>query len=126
MQPSAGRVAGSQTPPGRPKRGRQRASAPKQLNELFCDLEPVTPSVPVESWRKEENKALVEFVLFHGDPNTWPSFGKRNRFWEEAAEFVQKRTKSVTKHTGKLGTIENMHVRILSHFYVIPYCLIYM
>ncbi len=56
----------------------------------------------METWSVEENKALVEYVLFHvGDPDTWPSHSKRSKFWKEAAEFVQQRSKALTKRSGK-------------------------
>ena len=52
-----------------------------------------------EFWSQEEVKALVEFVLFHGQGKTWPCH-KREVFWKAAGSFVQVRSKSVRERTG--------------------------
>ncbi len=88
---------GQCTTPGRPKRERRRVPSRKQL---FPVPEPVAKFV--DTWTKEENKALVEYVLFHGEPNVWPSHSKGSKFWQLAAEFVQQRSGASTKRTGEL------------------------
>ncbi len=88
---------GQCTLPGRPKRERRRVPSRKQL---FPVPEPVAKFV--DTWTKEENKALVEYVLFHGDPNVWHSHSKGSKFRQLAAEFVQQRSGASTKRTGEV------------------------
>lgn len=54
-----------------------------------------------EAWSDEENKALVEFVLFHCEPTEWLSHSKTSKFWKDAAEFVWQRSKATMKRSGK-------------------------
>lgn len=42
-------------------------------------------------WTESELKALVEFVLFHGTGDHWPTH-KQKLYWKNAAEFVKKQT----------------------------------
>ena len=61
---------------------------------LFAEAEsqggPKQPTC-IDTWSDEENKALVEFVLFHAQEGRWPTFPKSSKFWAEVAEYVQKR-----------------------------------
>ena len=43
----------------------------------------------VETWSMEENRALVQFILFYGPEDAWPSHSKTSKFWKEAALYVQ-------------------------------------
>ena len=70
-----------------------------QRKRLFSEPQPVPSSAP-EVWSDEENKALIEFVLFHCDPAVWPSHKKASKFWSDAANFVQQRSKASAKRTG--------------------------
>ena len=54
-----------------------RPTPPVACRKLFSsndhqDLEKVSSS----TWSIEENKALVQFVLYHGPEDTWPSHSK--------------------------------------------------
>ena len=51
------------------------------------------------SWKIEELKALVEFILLMHTSDKWPTH-QRMHFWECASEFVQSRTASRHKRTG--------------------------
>ena len=53
-----------------------------------------------ETWTDDENRALVEFLLFYGPEDTWPSHSKSSRFWSEASLFVQQNGGSSAKRTG--------------------------
>lgn len=89
-------MAAKYSPTGRPRRERSRLP---QRRRLFSKPQPVLTSAP-EVWGVEENKALIEFVLFHCDPAVWPSHKKASRFWSDAANFVQQRSKAPVKRTG--------------------------
>ena len=54
-----------------------------------------------EKWSDAEIKALVEFVLFHSSGDSWPTH-EQDMFWNSAGEFLQKRTKSNLRRTGKI------------------------
>ena len=41
----------------------------------------------VDNWTMAEERALVQFVLLHGDGSSWIS-SKKVKFWESAAAFV--------------------------------------
>jgi len=43
-----------------------------------------------KGWSDSEVKALVEFVLFYTNGETWPSH-KHSAFWKSASEFVKNR-----------------------------------
>ena len=64
----------------------------------------------VETWSSEENKALVQFVLFHGPEDVWPSHSKNSKFWSEAALFIQRAGRSTAKRTGSANLYHNMLV----------------
>ena len=84
------------SPTGRPKRERSRLPPRKRLfSEKTIQL---TTS---EAWSNEENKALIEFILFHCDPATWPFYSKTSKFWRDASDFVYHRSKSSIKRSGK-------------------------
>lgn len=53
----------------------------------------------VVSWSKEELKYLVEFILFHGTGQEWPTH-KRTAFWEEAGSFVRRRARTSNIRSG--------------------------
>jgi len=55
------------TPPGCPlkDRGRSRLTSSSK-RQLFSGGER-----GVETWSEGENRALVEYILLFGDPNTW-------------------------------------------------------
>ena len=89
-------MAANYSPTGHPRRERSRLA---QRKRLFSEPQPVPSSAP-EVWSDEENKALIEFVLFHCDPAVWPSHKKANKFWSDAANFVQQRSKASAKRTG--------------------------
>ena len=64
----------------------------------------------VETWSSEENKALVQFVLFHGPEDVWPLYSKSSKFWSEAALFIQRAGRSTAKRTGSANLYHNMLV----------------
>ena len=41
----------------------------------------------VDTWTMAEERALVQFVLLHGDGVSWSS-SKKVKYWESASEFV--------------------------------------
>ena len=89
------------SPIGRPKSdradgrripvGRRLFSGPATSSNVACK----------QTWSKEEDKALVEFVLFHSDPAVWPSHSKKSKFWKDAATFVQQRSKASVQRNGR-------------------------
>ena len=89
--------------PHRPKkrvslRERERTLGPQTT---VSTRQPLFPPESPGTWSAEEVKALVEFVLFHGDPaEKWPSH-KRQEFWDSAAKFVQRRSRATLRRTGK-------------------------
>ena len=94
----------AESPSARPKQERRRFQTRRQLFPV-----PEHSSVQYtskESWSEEENKALVEFMLFHSDPSVWPSHSKKSKFWQEAALFIQKRTNTVFQRTGNLNKLQ--------------------
>ena len=88
------------SPTGRPKSdradrrripvGRRLFSVPATSSDMACK----------QTWSREEDKALVEFVLFHSDPAVWPSHSKNSKFWTDAATFVQQRSKAFVQRNG--------------------------
>ena len=86
------------SPTARPMRGRQRLPSRRRL---FSDAKPTSAGIS-EAWSDEENKALVEFVLFHCDPAVWPSHSKTSKFWKDAADFVHQRSKTTVKRSGMM------------------------
>lgn len=44
----------------------------------------------------------MEYVLFHNEQGVWPSFSKGSKFWQQAAEFIQERSKASAKRTDKI------------------------
>ena len=83
----------------RPK-GKKKASASKRLS--FCEAVPSTFGTLDSARKREELRALVEFVVLHYDEDKWPH-NKRDTFWNSAAEFVAERTG--TSRTGKINHI---------------------
>lgn len=53
----------------------------------------------ITKWSDAEVKAVVEFVLFHGDSTTWPTHNQLE-FWSNAANFVKSRANSTCKRSG--------------------------
>ena len=78
------------------RRPKERRRIP-QARRLFSSPEPTQvaqagPGWLREGWSEEENKALVEFILFHGaNPSEWPTHPHTSK---EAAKFVQQRSKA--------------------------------
>ena len=54
----------------------------------------------VEPWTENEIKALVDFILFHGAGEKWPTT-KNDTFWRKAALFVKERSGVHTLRTSK-------------------------
>ena len=77
-------MAANYSPTGHPRREQSHLA---QRKRLFSEPQPVPSSAP-EVWSDEENKALIEFMLFHCDPAVWPSHKKASKFWSDAANFV--------------------------------------
>ena len=90
------KMAANYSPTGRPQRERSRLP---QRKRLFSEPQPVPASAP-EVRVDAENKALIEYILFHCDPQVWPSHKKASKFWSDAANFVQPRSKASVKRTG--------------------------
>lgn len=84
------------TPRGRPRKEGRRLPTKKKL---FGSPPSIAP-VQSDAWSAEENQALVQFVLFYGDPQVWPTHARSSKFWDEAAQFIFQRTKSLAKRTG--------------------------
>ncbi len=82
--------------------------------------EPIRPvAVPSEAWRPGEVGALIEFILlFTETGQTWP-LHKRTSFWNEAATFVQRRSRRLCLRTGKhMYYSASSHCRsTLEHFH---------
>ena len=70
------------------------------LREVPRSFPSALSALCMQVWGDEENKALIEFVLFHCDPAVWPSHKKASKFWSDAANFVQQRSKAPVKRTG--------------------------
>lgn len=56
-------------------------------------------------WTTAEDTALVQFVALHQEylpaNKSWPSFGAKNAYWKEAANYVNQSTKSSISRSGK-------------------------
>ena len=63
-----------------------------------------------ETWSDAELQALVEFVLFHGTGECWPTH-KRTEYWKNAADFVKMRAKTSRGRTSEF----DIHVIINGH-----------
>ena len=50
-------------------------------------------------WSDQEVYALILFMMFHTDGQTWVTH-KQSKFWEDAAKFVQQHSKSANCRTG--------------------------
>ena len=62
---------------------------------------PLFPQATPGTWSPEKVKALVEFVLFHGDPGQkWPTH-KHDDFWASAVRFVQTQSCATLRRTGE-------------------------
>ena len=72
----------------------------RRLTFSSNDRQEKVPSSAIETWSVDENKALVQFLLFHGPEDSWPSHSKCSKFWSEAARFVQQVGGSSVKRTG--------------------------
>ena len=57
-------------------------------------------TVHTQTWSEDEIKALLEFLLFHGEAGAWPCH-KRDAFWKGAASYVKICSKSSHERTGK-------------------------
>ena len=87
------------TPKRRPFQGGRRLPAKKKL---FLASSRASPPLHVasEGWSSAENAALVEYVLFYGDPHVWPNYSSKDKIWEEAAKFITHRCPGSIKRTG--------------------------
>ena len=45
----------------------------RRLTFSSNDHQEKAPSSAIETWSVDENKALVQFLLFHGPEDSWPS-----------------------------------------------------
>ena len=84
------------SPTGRPKSDRRRIPVGRRLLSVPATSSDVACK---QTWSRED-KALVEFVLFHSDPAVWPSHSKNSKFWTDAATFVQQRSKAFVQWNG--------------------------
>ena len=76
---------------GRKSRAPIRPSKPAVSRKLDFSMKEQHAEVVnvTESWSDHENQALVQFLLFYGPEDSWPSHSKTSKFWSEAALFVQ-------------------------------------
>lgn len=102
------------TPKRRPRSGKRRdpirPTRPVACRKLFSsnDQDVGKVSSTIETWSVEENKALVQFVLFHGPEDTWPSHSKSSKFWSEAALFIQRTGGASINRTGNTCKLETI------------------
>ena len=101
------------TPVGRRKGGRSKGRVPvrecvftakKRLSfeDNEVQEEEASPvKQPVETWSEEENKSLVEFVLFHTTSDHWPCYPRSSKFWTQASEYVHQRSKASVQRSGE-------------------------
>lgn len=75
----------AETPKRRPSHGRSRLPPKKRLFGS-AEAAPAAELQP-EAWSLEENRSLVEFILFSGD-DVWPAYPRSSHFWVDAADFV--------------------------------------
>ena len=52
------------------------------------------------SWRKEELKALILFVLFYHGDSTWPCHSNMH-MWRSAGSFIKMKVNSLHQRSGK-------------------------
>ena len=45
----------------------------------------------------DEDKALLEFVLFDSDPNVWQRLGKKHKILKHLVDFVHTRARTCAK-----------------------------
>ena len=88
------------SPTGRPKSDRTDRRRIPVGRRLFSAPTISSDVARKQTWSREEDRALVEFVLFHSDPAVWPSHSKKSKFWTEAATFVQQRSKASVQRNG--------------------------
>ena len=93
---------------------KKKASASKRLS--FDEAVLSTCSTVDSGWKREELRALVEFVVLHSDGDMWPHT-KKGDFWKSAAEFVAERGSDTTR-TGKTNHTcsANCYYQCLLHF----------
>ena len=66
-----------------------------------CQLSPSRLSDrTLVSWGDSELKFLTEFILFHCPGDKWPTH-KNMRFWNEAGQYIKRRTEAVNLRLGK-------------------------
>ena len=109
------------TPKRRPFQGGRRLPAKKKL---FLASSRASPPLHVasEGWSSAENAALVEYVLFYGDPHVWPNYSSKDKIWEEAAKFINHRCPGSIKRTG-ICLAEDIF--FLYHFLVVKFLLFF-
>ena len=79
--------------------GWKKVASEKKLFLASCRASPPW-HVASEGWSSAENAALVEYVLFYGDPHVWPIYSSKDKIWEEAAKFINHRCPGSIKRTG--------------------------
>ena len=101
------------TPVGRRKGGRSKGRVPVRecvftakkclsFEDNEVQEEEASPvKQPVETWSEEENKSLVEFVLFHTTSDHWPCYPRSSKFWTQASEYVHQRSKASVQRSGE-------------------------
>ena len=88
------------TPPARPLRDRRPATLrlPSVNRRQRFPAQPSSEfATSTETWSTDEDKALVELVLFYSEPHNWPRFGQKSHFWRDIADFVQRRAGTTYK-----------------------------
>ena len=105
------------TPKRRPFQGGRRLPEKKASSRALPPLHVVS-----EGWSSAENAALVEYVLFCGDPHVWPNYSNKEKIWEEAAKFINHRCHGSTKRTG-IYLAEDIF--FLYHFFVVIFLCIF-
>ena len=82
---------------------------PLRVRELSAPMEPrlamrgqrFSSDFSTQEWQSSELTALIEFVMFHTNGQSWPTH-KRPTFWGAAAEYVQMRAGTVNMRSSKL------------------------
>ena len=104
MAESRKRVLGSPTgtTPIRPtKRTPGRPHKLKSKKKLEFCKKSTSAKVTIQDWSKEEDRALVQFVLLMGTGSAWPA-SKSIQYWEKAAKFIHQQCESKPLRTSKL------------------------
>ena len=87
--------------PGRPRKLRSK-------KKLDFSKKSTSSQVIIQEWSKEEDRALVQFVLLTGTGNAWPGT-KSIQYWEKAAKFVHQQCESKPLRTSELHIMIKLH-----------------